>query len=662
MNGITGENNGNRGAITVFLAIIFISLIFFAGIIIDIARIIAAEVKVQQALNSSARSVLAGYDRELAGDYGIFALNTGESAKEELYRYLRVNLKEYHEGMRLIDIEVDASDIEIQGVESILSNEAFKNQILEYMKYRVPVTATESVIDQLKNLKLDKKTAFAKSEKATRDIAKELRGKVDSLNSKIAGVKEKLADLSAGKLSDLKSELEEALTVNDEIFFSGDQSLLNEYRKSVERTNEAAREGRCVENRSGEFDGLAEDGSDTRAIIDMYHSEVCSTLDDVEPMLEELEDLKSEISKLRNKKDEAEEKLKELEEMEERLKSLIDEEISTLKNKLDGRELEGYSLKDERLELPKVESSRFVEFIKETEEAVKKKLVKQIDKNWLIPMSKFKEIDLTGSEYFNAGNAYDQPQPDMREEEAERRNDVILENMDKLLKVINDAAAGTVEKMYIIEYIMDKYTFLTSKTDRSHHFRKGEIEYILAGADADSGYSKLNNTEYFVIAEVMLQVWAMRFAIDTIDNFIGSSVVFPPQRLALALMEGALESSMDMFNMLNGEAIPICPKSFTTVKLKYSDHLRILLFMKPEEEILRKARQLMQVNIKQTIDGITGQCREDFSLEDYSTMITASVSARVNLFFLPLLQVDKLAPNLFENGRYVVRKRIYVGY
>ncbi|HOH89564.1 MAG TPA: hypothetical protein PLT56_05165, partial [Bacillota bacterium] len=137
---------------------------------------------------------------------------------------------------------------------------------------------------------------------------------------------------------------------------------------------------------------------------------------------------------------------------------------------------------------------------------------------------------------------------------------------------------------------------------------------------------------------------------------------FPPQRLAFALAEGALDSSLDIFNMLNGEAVPICPKSFTAIRLKYSDHLKILLLMKPEEEILRKARQLIQVNIKQVVDANTGLTRSDFRLGDYSTVISASVKAKVNLFFLPLLKVDRMLPGSFENGKYLIRKQIYVGY
>jgi hypothetical protein len=49
-------------------------------------------------------------------------------------------------------------------------------------------------------------------------------------------------------------------------------------------------------------------------------------------------------------------------------------------------------------------------------------------------------------------------------------------------------------------------------------------------------------------------------------------------------------------------------------------------------------------------------------LGKYSTVISASVEAKVNLFFLPMLKVDRLMPVSFEGGRYIIRKQIHIGY
>ncbi|HNU79342.1 MAG TPA: Tad domain-containing protein, partial [Bacillota bacterium] len=119
-----GSIRKEKGAITVFLALIFMSLIIFAGTVIDIVRIIAADRRVQSALNTSARSVLADYDSELMGSYGIYGVNAAEgNVKEDFYRYMSVNLKERHKNIKFIDISIDYEDIEIEGMENLLNHE-----------------------------------------------------------------------------------------------------------------------------------------------------------------------------------------------------------------------------------------------------------------------------------------------------------------------------------------------------------------------------------------------------------------------------------------------------------------------------------------------------------------------------------------------------------
>ncbi|HPL98287.1 MAG TPA: pilus assembly protein TadG-related protein [Bacillota bacterium] len=679
-----GSIRKEKGAITVFLALIFMSLIIFAGTVIDIVRIIAADRRVQSALNTSARSVLADYDSELMGSYGIYGVNAAEgNVKEDFYRYMSVNLKERHKNIKFIDISIDYEDIEIEGMENLLNHEAFKRQVQEYMKYRTVISATGSLIEQLQNIKLNKGIEFAKSEKITRDKASELRAKASEVNIKLTGIKKKLTNISAKKLEDIRGELSEILEINSLVCNENAGGLLADYIQSRDETNIKAEEGQFVGNQSREFDSIKKNNENLTPGIQMYIKEIDKTLLLVKPLQRELELVEEKLESLKDKLDELKEKLSDVqdddagvadeidetrEDIDEvkdkisQLESEIDEKMSDLKMKLGRVSLEGYSLNEEAVQLPDKKAEELKSFISKTKKEIKEALFRRLEKDWLIGPEEFEDSSLiTGedsgemdeSTYFSAS---------MREEEAERSNDAIIKTLEKLVKAIEDIASNTLEKVNTIEYVMDKYTFLTSRTERGHYFRKSEVEYIISGSDIEEGYSPIKNTEYYVVTKVLLQVWALRFAIDTIDAFIRSTVVFPPQRLAFALAEGALDSSLDIFNMLNGEAVPICPKSFTAIRLKYSDHLKILLLMKPEEEILRRARQLIQVNIKQVVDAKTELPRSDFRLGDYSTVISASVKAKVNLFFLPLLKVDRMLPGSFESGKYLIRKQIYVGY
>ncbi len=672
-----GRKECEKGAITVFLAIIFMSIMILAGTVIDIVRIEAAERKVQSALNSSARSVLADYDIELAGSYGIYGVGTAsDTIEDDLYKYLLVNLKEYHEGVNFLNIKVDREDIAVQGMDSLLSEDAFKVQVQEYMKYRTPIIVAQNLIEQLENLKLDKKIDFVECEKTARSKARELRTKANDVNAKLTGIKNKLRDLSAEKLENLRRELEDTLTASGTIFNDSGNSLMDEYIQSRDEANEKAREGGFTENLSQEFEDVIENSEDLTPELQKLLKEVKDTIAIVTPLKKELEDMKEELSDLEDRLAELEEdegasperlqrledRIEQTEDAIDSLESRIDEQILRLKAKAAEFSLEGFCIKDEAVQAAGRKIDELKDKVNLMKSEIEKILLKRLEKEWLIGAAEFNVSMPINSENFEKMDDKAVYDYSMGEEEAERHNDTILQSIERLSKAVSQATAGAAEKVNTIEYVMDRFTFLTSKTERNHYFKKGEVEYIISGKDIGDAYNPLMNTEYCVVTNVLLQVWALRFAIDTIDNFVRSVVVFPPQRLAFALVEGALDSSLDMYNMLNGEAVSLSPDSLTGIKLKYSDHLKILLLMRSEEEILRKARQLMQVNIGQVVDPKTGDHRENFRLGNYSTVISARAEAKLNLFFLPLLKVDKLMPGSFEEGRYVIRKQIYVGY
>lgn len=672
------ENCGDekeKGAITVFLSIIFMALIVFVGVVIDLARITAAERKVQGILNSSARSVLADYDSELAGSYGIYGLNAGsKSIRDDYYRYLTVNLKERHQGISFLDIEAAYEDVDIQGMGSLLEEEPFKRQVQEYMKYRTVINTSEALIEQLNNLKLYKKVDFARSEGVTRGKARELRVKINAVNSRLSAVKIKLESLSAEMLEDLGRELSEALTASD-LIYSEKGGLLEEYNDSIDDSTIKAGEGDCIGNSSQEFTSIGVENQNLSSALQNGILEVVRTRDIIAPLQKELtslykklSELKEELSDLEGEEEGSSDERAELKAEIADVKDEIDQvddrieaELNKLKTRLLEIPMDGYSLKDEAVQLSQTSFRELKKSIIKLKQDIEASLLKSMKPEWMIDADEFEVATPAVSGNFGEMNDGMNLDISIDEEKAEENNNMILESLEKLSEAVESAAAGTAEKINTIEYVMDNFTFLTTRTERGHYFRKGEVEYIIGGSGTEFD-NMLMNSEYYVVAKVFLQVWALRFAIDTIDDFVRSAIVFPPQRLAFALAEGGVDSCMDMLEMMNGEDIPICPKSFTAIRLKYSDHLRILLLMKPEQEILRKARQLIQVNIKQVVEAGTGIARSDFKLGDYYTLIAASVRAKVNLFFLPVLKLDRLMPGSFENGKYVIYKKIYIGY
>jgi hypothetical protein len=126
-----------------------------------------------------------------------------------------------------------------------------------------------------------------------------------------------------------------------------------------------------------------------------------------------------------------------------------------------------------------------------------------------------------------------------------------------------------------------------------------------------------------------------------------------------------LQSTADCYQLYKGQSIVLCPSlKKSDFKLNYADHLRIFLLIQAAangEDQLDNIRQLIQVNIKKP-DTDSNLQRADFKLSSYNTVLEAKTTVKVNLWFMPLLQMDKLGLKKFEGGKYVIKREIYMGY
>jgi hypothetical protein len=161
---------GERGQITVFLSIILIAVVLIVGVLVDVARLSAAETQVKRAVELAALSVLADYESELKEDYGIFALSTenenqlSEALKSYLEKTLMIKSLEEDKPnpgnyMNVLTNNGNNDDkpgqiniynyrienIKVTPFFNLTENKVARNQILEYMKYRAPAEIIEGV-------------------------------------------------------------------------------------------------------------------------------------------------------------------------------------------------------------------------------------------------------------------------------------------------------------------------------------------------------------------------------------------------------------------------------------------------------------------------------------------------------------------------------------
>lgn len=194
MGGLKVELNRNTGQVTVFLSIILLAVIIVAGVLVDASRISSGEALAKSAVSSAAKSVLAGYGSRLKENYGLLAFNSAseESLKNTVKAYLEKNLQAGGEkengnpGIDLYGFRIE--NINVSAVQNLSENKVFKQQILEYMKYRAPKEMVEGFVERLSAVRDMGKMSAAYSRKIGID---KLLGKLDkaqqSLKSYIDG-------------------------------------------------------------------------------------------------------------------------------------------------------------------------------------------------------------------------------------------------------------------------------------------------------------------------------------------------------------------------------------------------------------------------------------------------------------------------------------------
>lgn len=226
----------------------------------------------------------------------------------------------------------------------------------------------------------------------------------------------------------------------------------------------------------------------------------------------------------------------------------------------------------------------------------------------------------------------------------------IKTNIKSIMKICTNPESLRNE-MYYIDYVMDKSTYLTSQTSRSHYFNKAEVEYIIYGFDSQGAN---------IIAAVGT-VYSIRFIIDSANYFFYNNPA--PElvsRIAYAVGQGAVRAAVDMVNMLvdfdgdGAKGCAVCPSlDDLNLKLSYSDHLRLFLLMNSgtSKDALKNTISTTLVKEKKTKD-----------LNQMYTQIKAKAEVEVNLIILPMLGSDLLPNNYFRNGSYVIHENIVEGY
>ena len=146
------KTNKRKGAVSVLLCVILVSLVILAGAAGDACSLAVANAYAERIHYLAGKSVLAEYDRHLFEDYGFLAFTGGEEeVREKMQEYggrmCRVSEDAADE---IVIFDLDLSDVRVSCAGRSLSDKTvFMDQLREIMKYRTVATGLETLLSSM---------------------------------------------------------------------------------------------------------------------------------------------------------------------------------------------------------------------------------------------------------------------------------------------------------------------------------------------------------------------------------------------------------------------------------------------------------------------------------------------------------------------------------
>ena len=220
-----------RGSVSIYLAIVFLSIVLLVCAVAETARVNAVQSKDKAVTMMAADSVIAGYAKQVYEDYGILLVWQKESLDETLKKYIQANIK-------MADIEVSGEDFlgsdlqEVSVTKKVYATDnggdAFVKQVSEYLKYAGLKYAIDRLLNNSKEIKEDDSKADNLediTDKSYDDLADDVE-KTDNIIKEIKSLEE---------CSKLNKDVNGMIKNGSEKWNKADKKLLKKVYKSCEK-------------------------------------------------------------------------------------------------------------------------------------------------------------------------------------------------------------------------------------------------------------------------------------------------------------------------------------------------------------------------------------------------------------------------------------------
>ncbi len=138
-----------KGSITVMLILVLCAILMAVTLVVETARIKIAENQAKRAVDTALFSALASFDQDTKDEYGLFyrygTKELGAEVREAVEKSLLINdgTSAWH------PYAFQIKSLKVRTLFPLNDQESIKHQIVEYMKYRGPVTLVGDVMDKL---------------------------------------------------------------------------------------------------------------------------------------------------------------------------------------------------------------------------------------------------------------------------------------------------------------------------------------------------------------------------------------------------------------------------------------------------------------------------------------------------------------------------------
>lgn len=622
-----------KGAVSIFLLIVFTSVMVLLLILFDMSRIRGGHVFVKRAVNDSALALLSHYDSKIKTGYGIFGF--GEDTEYALNFFnnaLETNLN--IPGPGLYDFQIE--DVKVTFMDDLGNPARVKEQILEYMKYRMPREVLLNIFEKVKQVKNAGNQTIYISEKLILDtmmyeldrIKLRIINQWTNLSGKFNkdGIRDLLINEFVGLLErSLEEEIpwEEIDAVFERLYFNETADFLNANLELISSAQNLMDVIQSVKAKGEEIISLLKAGGFPREFID----EVEHVLEDI-PDLGGLEQLIKEIQG-------------NVSLLQDSLGIILDIKdnfhrytvVSAVRMLTDANinyRSPDFNIK---MEIPPGQGSDIrgnaLLKVKEFFQSLFDSVEKNIDFT-LLPSGTFKEGDYDI-------NPVEDVNFDLENKGFIKKAMEYFKNLGEGVKLDLE---GLTEDIRVSFYILDRFEHITSRDLLKYTDEKfanamvGEVEYILHGM----GNERLN------LIKTLMGILLMRFGINVLEAYkdpvkvknaylIACSIsglmlngaAIPILKNLILCSYGMIDSVMDLEKLHQGKVVPLmsnCP-----LKLNYEDYLLILLVFKSMDSKILRIMDLIQINITKDEPG--------FILKERCCQLRCEVTVSMKMVFLP---------------------------